>query len=431
MTTTKYQSVYYQEPKNGRKGYYYYSLYLGKDPLTGKRRIKKSRRDYLGNFFKNAREAHLEVERLLSEEKRGNNVLTGNTLYLDYLNLVFLPAYKGNVEESTWLTRQPMFKIFKERFGNKKLSQITPSDCLRFRTYLLSEDSEYSQGYASAVYGMFRKTLDEAVDMDYLSKNPSRIKRATKAIPKGHHVIHYWTLEEFKKVVSNCYLGDVNGALSYVLLNLYYFTGMRVSEGIALWWSDISLNDGVIHINHTLFRAPKGKIVRKDYTKTAHGMRTIDIPNDLVELLKWWKKVQYDNLPQNGDDHYVLSLEDRPLHRSSVNNIVNRYAKLAGVHPIQAKELRTSHASLLINQYNIDVLLVSKRLGHAKPTTTLQYYSQLWNGRSKTISQQLNGAMGSISHPDHSLINFQGNQYVNGRKSTTCLPERHDDIQKR
>ena len=35
---------------------------------------------------------------------------------------------------------------------------------------------------------------------------------------------------------------------------------------------------------------------RKNYTKTASGMRTIDIPQDLVQLLKWWKKQQYDNL---------------------------------------------------------------------------------------------------------------------------------------
>lgn len=70
----------------------------------------------------------------------------------------------------------------------------------------------------------------------------------------------------------------------------------------------------------------------------------------------------YDNLPQQGDDHYVLSATDEPLHRSIVNNIVNRYADLAGVHRIQAKELRTSHACLLINKYNVDILSVSQRL---------------------------------------------------------------------
>lgn len=65
MARTKYQSVYYQPAKDGHKGYYYYSIYLGKDPLTGKKIIKKARRDRLGNRFKTARAAHLEVQRVL------------------------------------------------------------------------------------------------------------------------------------------------------------------------------------------------------------------------------------------------------------------------------------------------------------------------------------------------------------------------------
>lgn len=423
MTATKYQSVYFQPSKNGKKGYYYYSVFLGKDPLTGKRRIKKAKRDYLGNEFKNAREAHLEVERIINEERKGNNVLTKSITYTDFMDKVFLPSYKSNVEESTWLVRQPMFKKLKEVFGVKKLSQVLPSDVLKFRTWLLSDESGYSQSYASLVYGMFRKTMDEAVDMDYLSKNPARIKNSTKAIPKGRHKINYWTLEEFRRVISQCYLGDIEGLLAYVILNLYYFTGIRVSEGLALQWSDVSFENETVHINHTLFRKPGGKVVRKNYTKTANGMRTIDIPIDLVEILKEWKKIQYNNLPQDGDDHYILSATDQPLHRSTIGNIIKRYAKLANIHSIQAKELRTSHASLLINKYNVDVLLVSKRLGHAKPTTTLLYYSELWNGRNKTVSQQLNGALGGIDHPDHSLIDFNGNQFIGNKKSTKSLPK--------
>ena len=287
-----------------------------------------------------------------------------------------------------------------------------PGDCLKFRNWLLADETGYSQSFASLVYGYFRQILDSAVDLDYLSKNPARLKRATGAISKGPHVINYWTLDEFKKVVSKCYLGDVEGALSYVMLNLYYFTGMRVSEALALWWSDINLNGAYITVSHTLTNSKDSNKRRKPYTKPASGMRTIDIPQDLVELLAWWRKIQNDNLPQHGNDHYVLSPTDRPLHRSSVNNIINRYADLAGVHRIKAKELRASHASLLINQYNIDILAVSQRLGHAKPTTTLKYYAQLWRGRNRTVADRLNGAMGEINHPSHSLVKFVGNQYV-------------------
>ena len=101
-----------------------------------------------------------------------------------------------------------------------------------------------------------------------------------------------------------------------------------------------------------------------------------------------------------------------PLMNHYIDNVVNRYADLAGVHRIQAKELRTTHACLLINKYNVDILAVSQRLDHAKPTTTLKYYSQLWRGRNRTVADQLNGAIGKIEHPDHSLVDFNGNQFV-------------------
>lgn len=416
MTATKYQSVYKEKPRNGKGNSYYVSVYLGHDPLTGKRIIKKTRHDQYGNHFKTARDAYYEAERLKEEYRRnGLPVNNGQATMLDYYNKVFKPTYKGEVEESTWLSREPIFDMILKWFGDIKLTQINPTDCLRFRNWLLSDKKGYSQSYASLVYGLFRQLLDSAVELDYLTRNPSRIRKATGAISKGHHIIHYWTLEEFKKVIAKCYLGDIEGALAYTMLNLYYFTGMRVSEALALWWSDINLSDGYIKVNHTLTNTKDPDKKRKNYTKTASGMRTIDIPQDLVELLKWWKKLQYDNLPQKGDDHYVLSATDEPLHRSTVNNVVNRYADLAGVHRIQAKELRTSHACLLINKYNVDILAVSQRLGHAKPTTTLKYYSQLWRGRNRTIADQLNGAVGKIEHPNHSLVDFTGNQYVKVR----------------
>src|SRR5690625_7056265 len=62
-----------------------------------------------------------------------------------------------------------------------------------------------------------------------------------------------------------------------------------------------------------------------------------------------------------------MSCSEKPLVRSTVNGLVNRYSKLAKVKRIQAKGLRHSHASYLINQHNIDVLVISRRLGHSSP----------------------------------------------------------------
>ena len=215
MTATKYQSVYKETDHKGGKGRYYVSVYLGRDSLTGKRKIKKTFRDRLGNHFKTARDAHIEAERIKKEYSQGQLATnSANATMLEFYKKVYEPTYKGEVEESTLLSRKPVFEMILKWFGAKKLGQIQPVDCLNFRNWLLSDAKGYSQGYASLVYGLFRQLLDSAVELDYLPRNPSRIKNATGAISKGHHVIHYWTLDEFKKVIAKCYLGDVEGALA-------------------------------------------------------------------------------------------------------------------------------------------------------------------------------------------------------------------------
>src|SRR5690625_6564116 len=85
----------------------------------------------------------------------------------------------------------------RDRFANIELRSIAVEDVQRYRTWLLSDKGAgYSQAYASLVFGMFRKSLDMAVDMQYLEVN---VSKKVKAIPKGKGVVLYWTKTEFER----------------------------------------------------------------------------------------------------------------------------------------------------------------------------------------------------------------------------------------
>ena len=64
------------------------------------------------------------------------------------------------------------------RFGDQLLRDIDITDVQNFRTWLLKDEKDggagYSQGYAGLVFGCFRKSLDHAVQMQYLSSNVSK-----------------------------------------------------------------------------------------------------------------------------------------------------------------------------------------------------------------------------------------------------------------
>lgn len=145
----------------------------------------------------------------------------------------------------------------------------------------------------------------------------------------------------------------------------------------------------------------------KPYTKTKSSQRIISLDDDTIYILEKWKERQL----KHGVTQFILSYSEKPLVRGTVNSVVNRYAKLANVKRIQAKGLRHSHASYLINQHNIDILLISRRLGHSSPDITLKYYSHLWSRNDEAIADVITGDI-EINLVKKSQIDFYGNQYV-------------------
>ncbi|WNF35097.1 hypothetical protein RJD24_11485 [Bacillaceae bacterium IKA-2] len=102
-----------------------------------------------------------------------------------------------------------------------------------------------------------------------------------------------------------------------------------------------------------------------------------------------------------------MSVSDKPLVRSTVN----RYSNAAVVKRSQAKGLRHSHASYLINQHNIDVLVISIGLGHSSPDITLKHYAHLWSRNDEVVADAIKGDI-EINLASKSLIEFYGNQHI-------------------
>lgn len=398
MPKTRYTGVYIDN-----KGKFFYQAELGIDKVTGKRIQKKGRKDQQGRPFSSAREAYKELTRLKNEYLVLNGYSNYDLTYGQFLETTYLPYYRASVERSTWNSRESGLLNIRDRFSNKKLREISIEDCEGYRIWLLN-DSGYSQSYSSLLYGMFRKSLDYAVTMQYLDKN---ISKRTKAIPKGKSVVAYWTKEEFQKVLSVIYKDDFYEFMCLVMIWLYYMTGIRVSEGLALNWNDVDLKRKKLRVHHTLDMINQNHFVRKPYTKTKNGIRTISLDDDTVQLLEDWRKVQQEH----GIENFIFSYTDLPLYRSTVQRIIERYAKLAKVLVIQGKGLRHSHVSYLINEFNADILVVSQRLGHSSPEITLKHYAHLWSRNDESLAEQMSGNV-QFTFAMKSSVSFNGNQAV-------------------
>lgn len=60
----------------------------------------------------------------------------------------------------------------------------------------------------------------------------------------------YWTKEDFEKVINQIYIEDFYEHLNFVMLWVYYMTGIRVNEGTALCWNDVDLKNKRLRVLH-------------------------------------------------------------------------------------------------------------------------------------------------------------------------------------
>lgn len=321
----------------------------------------------------------------------------------------YIPYYKSYVEESTYAVRIKNLEKIAERFENRTLRNLTIEDIQNYRIWLLSRKDEngsgYSQSYASLIFGMFRKSLDYAVEMGYLENN---ISKKAKAIPKGKAIVPYWTKVEFERVIAQICIDDFYEHLNFVMLWTYFTTGIRINEGMGLFWNDIDFAKKRMRVHHMLILKSRKNWQRNAYTKTSDGKRIISLDDDTIAILKHWKKRQKE-IGLGNETDFVFTYDSFPMIKSTLARIIKRYSELAGVKRIQGKGLRHSNASYLINEFNVSVLILSKRLGHSSPEITLKHYSHLWSGADESIAEIMSGNI-SIHTAPKTKIQFNGNQ---------------------
>ena len=406
QTKTKYTGVYKDE-----KGNFFYQTELGIDKITGKRIRKKGRKDKNGNLFSSAVEAYKELTRIKNEYHEAQGYSNYRMSYKQYMDSIYIPYYQSTVDKSTFSIKKKILEDIRDRFSNTLLRSISLEQVQNDRIWLLTSEESggpgYSQSYASLIFGAFRKSLDFALTMGYVEQN---ISKRAKAIPKGKATVPYWTKSEFEAVISKIYIGNTYEHLNFIMLWIYFMTGIRVNEGCALRWNDVDFKNKKLRIHNMLIIQSKEDWTINPYTKTKNGRRTISLDSDTISILKKWKKTQ-KTIGLGNEDDFIFSYDGLPMIKSTISRIIARYAKLAGVKKIQAKGLRHSHASYLINEFNISILILCKRLGHSSPEITLKHYSHLWTGADEHIALEMEGNI-VYNRPKKSLINFNGNQVL-------------------
>ena len=309
----------------------------------------------------------LGFERDFLEQQSTNPDMTFQNLYE-----IYMEDMAARLKQSTLLTKKAVLQThILPFFGSKPINEIKASDVRRWQAKLMSSPNNYSQTYLKKINTELNSIINYAKRFYDLNTNPCG-KAGTIGKAKAEEM-DYWTYDEYIAFRE----GVKDKPLSYICIEVLYWTGMREGELLALSPADIDLDNKTISINRTYQRI-EGKDVFTS-PKTRKSKRKIPIPDFLCQELSDYIQ-----------SRYMLDADERlfPITKSYLSHEMIRGCKNTGVKKIRIHDIRHSHASLLINQ-GCDALMLADRLGHEKVSTTLNTYSHLFPHKQQELVHSL------------------------------------------
>jgi integrase len=192
------------------------------------------------------------------------------------------------------------------------------------------------------------------------------------------------------------------------------YTGLRISELLGLIWNDIDLGSGVVHVRAQLSRAHRGERARRVAPKTAASVRDIPLVTQLAALLSAHKLAT----PFSAGTGWVFATSHGTPHghRNVARRCLTRAAERAGLNddgwpPLRFHGLRHAFASHLIVDLGLDVAQVSRIVGHASPTITLNVYTHLFDDARhalEILERMADSPFAALLEPGHAALPSTG-----------------------
>lgn len=162
-----------------------------------------------------------------------------------------------------------------------------------------------------------------------------------------------------------------------VMTHLLIATGARRGEIMGLKWDRVIWDSSQLYLCENRVYTPQSGAISTTL-KTGES-RYVSISASVIDLLRRWQTEQTEFFKFLGitPSGYVMTAEDgQPMHPDSPTDWLAKFSKRHNLPPIHPHKFRHTQASLLISE-GVDILTVSKRLGHAKVSTTLDIYSHV------------------------------------------------------
>jgi integrase len=361
---------------------------LGIDPGTGRRLTKYH------SFKGTKRQAEAELVRLKAGANCGDYIDPTRTTLADFLDRWELWA-ETQVSPKT-------FERYKELAAHHVRPHLGTSRIQRLKTIHFAElygklQRAKPEGAGLApltvghVHRLLRRIFGHAVKWGVIALNPVAAAEPPRVERREIEIL---TSDQIKIV-----LAALRGRPLYPVAVIALATGMRRGEIAALRWSDIDFDGGKIRIERSLEQTNAGLSFKAP--KTQAGRRTISIPASIIAALgEHWRKQQEQRLAlgvgKAGPDGLVFARVDGTAWPpDSLTTAWQKTVVALKLPKVTLHALRHTHVSQLIAS-GLDVVTVSRRVGHGNPTVTLGVYSHLFGNTDERAASVVETALAVI-----------------------------------
>ncbi|WP_338116652.1 tyrosine-type recombinase/integrase [Vibrio brasiliensis] len=251
----------------------------------------------------------------------------------------FFQRYPRHWKPRTLIKNQSAFRLhIAPMLGDRLVHTIEHRDVEGWFSQL-----SHVKGSANQALVLLSVMMQQCEAWGYRHKNTNPCCRFKRYKAKGRE--RYLTPEKLRRLWRVLDVLEADEPVAVMVLRLLVYTGCRSSEVRTLQWKDYRSGNWYLPDSKT-------------------GAKTVFLCSEVKAYLKRW---------QSGSDYlFPAACHTQPISSAKLSAFWDRVRQSARLEGVRLHHLRHTYASIAI-QAKVNLVVLSRILGHADPETTLKY----------------------------------------------------------
>lgn len=367
---------------------------VGKDPRTGKYRIRSRR--VQGTYTQAKAAMRAFIEEIESNRARRRSGTTFHECAEDYMRR---REEAGKSSANTIETYRRYFKAASLHLGHADVSAITAETLQEMYAAMRKGDTlsgrPASGTYVSELHKTLRLVFRDLVEDGVINENPCDQMDAPRRDTQERHAMRPTAIKRFVSDLDLMGEDEFGYFLAVVM-------GLRRGEVCGLSWRDVDTELKILSIHHSFDQFGNLK-----EPKTHAGLRSLPLSDTLCRAFDLHRETQREGFSgvmskdgkrpfRQGEDTPVIV--DKWGERMNPNNFAahwHRDRELLGADGFCLHELRHSYLSMLAFE-GIHPKVMQELAGHADPRVTMEIYTHVNMDSKREAAAAVEEALGDL-----------------------------------